>query len=221
MSLGCFSRELVCPTQVWAGDRGDRGHLQGWRDADHDWNHGQTAVPVLHWDTSSGTPLGAVPPSSGSAVCRGRSPRHLLHPSFPAGSSSRKREVPSPPAQPPGKELSALSWSRSSLYSQWRETGTGATVPCHQGLCSALPAAPGAKGVRVLPTQCLRLSGKKPFICTHGIKDGRLSPWGQISPPSAPTQIASKMQMSSLDPQRVQARPGREAGSAFWGLHKA
>lgn len=31
-----------------------RGHLWGWRDADHGWNHEQGAVPVLHWTPAVG-----------------------------------------------------------------------------------------------------------------------------------------------------------------------
>lgn len=59
----------------------------------------------------------------------------------------------------------------------------------------ALLAAP--TGVRVLPHS---MGGENPFICTREIKDGRPSPWGQISPPSAPAQTPSKIQMSSVDP---------------------
>lgn len=51
--------------------------------------------------------------------------------------------MPSPLAQPPGNELSALSWSRSSLYSQWREMGTGATVPVTVGSPRQHPEAKG------------------------------------------------------------------------------
>lgn len=142
----------------------------------------------------------------------------VFPPPAPQLPSSRSSQVPSPRAQPPGNELSALSWSRSSLYSQWREMGTGATVPVTVG---SPRQHPEAKGFGFPPTQCLRMSGEKPFICAHEIKAGRLSPWGQIPPPSAPAQTPSKMQMLSVDPWWVQARTGREAGSAFWAFHKA
>lgn len=99
--------------------------------------------------------------------------------------------------------------------------GTGAIVPVTGGSARLSQQHPEPKGFEFFPIQFLRLHREKLFICTCEIKDGRVSSWGHISPPSAPAQTASKMQMSSLDPRWVQARTGREAGSAFWGIHKA
>lgn len=52
-------------------------------------------------------------------------------------------------------------------------------------------------------------------MCTPEIQDGRLSPWGQISPPSAAAQSASKMQMSGLGPWWAQARTGGRLAVLF------
>lgn len=118
-------------------------------------HHGQADLPVLHWDTARGTPTVGHQYAGGSepvvSLCRLMRVLPLMPPApqLLSGAPGSRKRLHLPWLQPCGNELSALSWSCSSLYSQWREMGDLSLCPCHEELCSPLQAAQGAKGVQL------------------------------------------------------------------------
>lgn len=94
--------------------------------------------PVGHQDTGGSEPV--------LRLCHLRwvLPQPPPAPQLLSGAPCSKKALHLPWLQPCGNELSALSWSRSSLYSQWRETGGGGGLVPLSLSPGALPSSPGS-----------------------------------------------------------------------------
>lgn len=117
------------------------------------------------------------------------------------------------------KELCALSWSCSSLYSQWIETGTCPTVPVTRGSVPLSRQHKEPKGFSCISPphpKCPQLAGKKICICIHETEEQRLSPWGWHSPVSAWTQTVSKKQRSKSGASVGTSQDGETGWECFY-----